>query len=208
METPPAIQQISDSYEKFFIEIWVDDCAYHMVWGADSTDDGNDKLVLDKDNNIVLFGKQADALDYILESPDTLFDGLNLEKWAKSGIENGTYTNCSFSLSHLLRLIEEDRFINLYKTTQHAGLDWVNFINLVSDYSHQTGNEHLLELRRGSSIDSFWDFIYDTFFWTIPERELAERQKEAVAKFDYLEFKADAMALLNHFKSHLVIWPW
>ena len=207
MDTLQRAKQLCIAYEKYLITIRFDEVDYYLVWGADSTDRGDDKLLVDEEKNILLFRKQPDALTYILEASTPLLDVHKLKEWATASLTVGTYSSYLYDLDELRKLVDNDRLRLDEKARREDVLYWVNFINLVGDYAIQINEVYLLKARESESIRSFWEYGYDTFFWTIPEPELTVRQESSLAAFQYAPFKTELLNLLLYIKSCFVVLP-
>lgn len=134
-----------------------------------------------------------------------MFDGVRLQQWAQASLIQGWYACTHYDLDELLTLLSQER-LNIQTGAAKADLwYWVNFMNLVGDYAYQVEDETLLAIRETDSIRSVWAYTYDTFFWTIPAPELADRQQESLYTFDYASFQKEAKRLISYFQSHLEV---
>ena len=200
-----TLEKLCAQYEKYIISLRLADTTYYLVWGSDSTDESKDKMLLDARQNILLFRSPIQAFHYIVATADSGFDSEVLVQWAQASLIQGWYACVHYDLEELSLLLSQDRLKIKIGVAKADLRYWVNFMNLVGDYAHQIQDEALLAIREMNAIASFWEFTYDTFFWTIPEPELANRQQESLREFHYASFQKEAQLLLACFRARLVV---
>lgn len=196
---------ISDSYGKYFIAIKADGKEHYLVWGEDTTDDCNDKILLDETEKILLFRSMFDALQYVLKPSIKRFDSTNMQAWSKACVERGPCLSCTYNLDILVSLINEDQFADVQNGERADWLHLLNFAHLVSDYAYQTHDSYLLHLYKSELITMFLDHVYSTYLWTTPKQELVNQPSVASWALHYARFKAASIELINRFKSRCII---
>lgn len=206
MKSTAIFEAISDSYGKYIATIKADDSEGYLVWGEDATDDRKDKLLLDSTDNVLVFKSTTDVFLYILHSPAVLFDEENTSDWAKACLETQPLSSYTYNLESTLSLINSGRFRYLQSSAKEECQDVLNLLHLISDYAYQIDNAYLLELYRGEAVSAFSDYVYDNFFWTIPDEELSVRNRQAPWGSFYPQFIQDVTDLVYTFRSRMVYW--
>ncbi len=200
-------EEINVKYEKWLITFQLDTLVYYSVWGADSTDDGNDKLWIDDQQRILLTVDPAKSIDIILSKALPTFDAENLMNWAlehnvnQSSFKDDSLTN----FDTLIRKAASIRYDNLQKIKPKVASDLINFINLFGDYAYQTNEDSLLKIHSNPSVRIFWEFMYDAYFWTIPPEELKERQENLLRGYDAGQCKEGLQEMIRVFISRFLV---
>jgi len=79
-------------------------------------------------------------------------------------------------------------------------------LNFVTDFGEQIAHKELMDLWENSSVHSFWEFMYDTYFWSIPAEELADRQGKLLAEYTGELCQQTLQRMLDLFIAHLHIY--
>lgn len=186
MESDEQRDKINKQYNKWLVAFRLNTLIYYTIWGADSTDDGEDKLWIDDHQRIILFEDPAKLIETIISKTMLTFDTQSLVNWALKQKEY-SFSDEQEALIDLDSLLEQTRFAdftNLITFDAGFAFELVNFINLFGDYASQTNEDFLLKIWRNPSVHSFWEYMYDTHFWTIPAEELRERQEVLLRNYD------------------------
>ncbi|WP_018619221.1 hypothetical protein [Spirosoma luteum] len=207
MKKSEKTEEINLKYEKWLIAFKLNTLVYYSAWGADSTDDRNDKLWIDDQQRILLTEDSTKSIDAIISKALPAFDAENLTNWAlehkvnKSSFKDSALTN----FDNLIRKVDIIRYDNLHKISPKVASDVVNFINLFGDYTYQTKDDFLLKIHSNPSVRIFWEFMYDAYFWTIPPEELKERQEELLRGYDAGQCKEALQEMIRVFISRFFI---
>ena len=207
MKKSEKTEEINVKHEKWLITFQLNTLVYYSVWGADSTDDGNDKLWIDDQQRILLIADPAKLIDAIISKALPTFDTENLMSWAlehnvnKSSFKDNFLTN----FDTLIRKADSIKYDNLQKINPKVASDIVNFINLFGDYAYQTKDDFLLKIHSNPSVRIFWEFMYDAYFWTIPPEELKERQEELLRGYDAGQCKEALQEMIRVFTSRFLV---
>ncbi|WP_138990705.1 hypothetical protein [Larkinella sp. C7] len=209
MNIPEKIDEINIKYNKWVIAIHLNNVTYHTIWGYDSlTKNGDTKLLLDSKKNILLFKTRHDSITAVLTTEIPVFDTEKTTNWAKEiqKIVNLYEDESVNNLDHLQSIIERFNFENIDNIAPEDAQNIVNFVNLFTDYADQIGDSSLLILWNNPAIKSFWEYLYNQFFWTIPADELKEKQAEVLENYKADACKKGLMDMLAVFKSRLVVY--
>lgn len=187
----PASQQASEKYRKYLIQVQLDNTPYYLVWGTDMSDrEEKDNLLIDQQQRILLFSSLDQVRDWILKPTSPLFDASNLKAWAETLTKLAV--DSVYDLDYLTALMTSPLKEEQILKSPDISNDLINFINLFGDYAYQLENDELVNLHRQPSIGLFFDYCYDTYFWTIPPEEWQRRHDLFTRTFQFTEFK-DAM---------------
>lgn len=147
---------ISEKYKKFLLGIVFEGQQYCTVSGADLSDDGIDKLLVDADDNILICSKPADLL-ILIQKDASFFDNKRLHEWAKeiAGIEV-PYATISFDVlaKSSFDLNDTELFNAIYDT-----------VGIVEDYAIQVSDEKLLAIYERDILLQFKDDLANYFLW-------------------------------------------
>ncbi|WP_420148061.1 hypothetical protein [Spirosoma sp.] len=204
MKSGDIFDAISGSYGKYFIGIRISGLEKYIVWGEDSTDNRDDKILLDQSNNVMVFESIPNGLHYILNPNAALFDSQNITDWAKACLSIQPSSNYTHDLDSIVAKIHSDQFNWLSACKREDCWEILNFIHLISDYAYQIDDAYLLDLYQSESVRLFSDYVYDNYFWTIPEEELATRNDQMAWESHYPQFKQNVIDLINTFRSRSV----
>ena len=203
------IDEINLKYNKWVIAIHLNNVTYHTIWGYDSlTKNGDTKLLIDQKKNILLFKTKQGPVEAILTTSIPIFDEDNLTSWGQEilDIVNSYEGESINNLDHLQSIIEGFNFENIDILTPEDAQSIIDFINLFTDYAEQISDPSLLILWNNPSIKSFWEYMYNQFFWTIPSDELKAKQVEILENYKADSCKKALMDMLAVFKSRLVVF--
>ncbi|WP_160716325.1 hypothetical protein [Chitinophaga solisilvae] len=151
------IDNISERYRKYLLQIVFEEQMYYTVSGADFSDQETDKLLVDADGNILLFSLPADLLSVILKGT-SFFDNGILQEWAReiNGIEE------SYAVINLDLLGQNNFYLNdvdLLKSIYDT-------LGIVEDYANQINDERLLALLEKDILLQFKDDLASYFIWS------------------------------------------
>jgi len=184
-------RQASDRYQKYLIQLQLDNTAYYLVWGTDLSDrEEKDNLLIDSQRRILLFSRVEQIRDWILEPASPLFDAPNLVAWAETLTEltvSGVY-DLDYLASLMTSPLKEEQILQSPDITN----DLIDFINLFGDYAYQLDDGELVNLHRQPSVGLFFDYSYDTYFWKSSPDDLQRNHDLFRRAFQFTEFK-DAM---------------
>ncbi|GAB3341494.1 hypothetical protein GCM10027299_55750 [Larkinella ripae] len=198
----PTEKSLSETHQKYIIQIHLQESIQYIVWGTDLSDsEQQDKLLVNHQQAILLFSRIDQIKEAIAQSTAILFDENNLIPWANSFPDSEVDT--VYDLDYLLSLVnselKQEQILQSPKLTH----DLIRFINLFGDYAYQVQQQDLLKLRRKRQIRLFFDYSYDSYFWTLPPDELQRRQKRYIKAFRFTKFKADMKRMLAVFIARL-----
>ncbi|MEZ2440736.1 hypothetical protein AB6805_03375 [Chitinophaga sp. RCC_12] len=151
------INDISEKYCKFLLEIVFAEQKYYTVFGADISDNDIDKLLVNADGSLLLFSTPVELLSLIKKN-NSFFDNEALQEWAReiNGI-NESYAVISFDV--LSKDITDLNDLELFKSIYHT-------LGIVEDYSKQINDERLLALCEQGILVQFVDDLADYFTWS------------------------------------------
>ncbi|WP_421830339.1 hypothetical protein [Larkinella sp.] len=203
------IDEINLKYNKWVIAIHLNNVTYHTIWGYDSlTKNGDTKLLIDQKKNILLFKTKQGPAEAVLTYSIPIFDTENSTNWAQEilDIVNSYEGESINNLDHLQSIVERYTFDNIDCIAPEDAQNIVDFVNLFTDYADQIGDPSLLILWNSPAIKSFWEYLYNQFFWTIPADELKEKQAEILENYQADSCKKALIDMLAVFKSRLVVY--
>lgn len=207
MEIEDELNEVDKKYNKWLVAFRLNTLVYYIAWGADSTDGDEDKLWIDTSQRIILFEDSTKLFDAIVSKTFPVFDAENLVNWAlaRRACESSDRDETLIDFDDLIVRAGVTRYDNLQKFDPEVALHLVNFINLFGDYAIQTNDDLLLEIRRNPSVRIFWEFMYDTYFWTIPPEELKERQEALLIGYDAGQCRKALQEMIDMFINRLSI---
>jgi hypothetical protein len=207
MESRKETDEVNKKHNKWLIAFRLNTLTHYTVWGADSTDNYNDKLWVDDCQRIILFRDPSKLIHAIVAKTFPTFDTENLVNWATAHrlYEFSDGNDALFNLDDLLRQAGVIKYDNLHKVDPKVGLDFVNFINLFGDYASQTNEDSLLKIWRNSSVHSFWEFMYTAHFWTIPSEEREERQEALLSDYEADQCKKVVQEMIDTFVNRFLL---
>ena len=205
------IDAINQSYNKWLISFRIANITYFTVWGYDSTVDvreNSTKILIDKNNKVLLFLNPQMVFDAILTNTTPLFDGEQLRDWATSmrSVTTVEPNEPTFDLDYLALLINESvRFNNIEDIDPKIAKGLIEIISLISDFAEQIKDAYLENLWENPSIRAFWEYLYNAHFWTIPADELKIQQKVLMQDYNGEDCKKALQKMLEIFRVRLVI---
>ncbi|GAB3916419.1 hypothetical protein [Larkinella terrae] len=191
---------VSETYRKYLIKVKLNEAFYYMMWGTDMADsEQQDKLLLDPENRILLFSRIDQIADFIAANSISVFDESNFHPWLAALTGSDAYT--AYDLDYLQTLLssalKEEQILQNPDITSEL----IGFFNLYGDYAYQLEEDFLFKPYRKPQLQLFFDYCYDTFFWSIPPDKLTRRQAAIKSKFRFSKFKTDMLRLLTIFIS-------
>lgn len=176
----------SEKFSKFLIKIIYYQKEYYTLAGADlTTFNKEDKLLIDVDNNFLLFENIEQLLGFI-EMSDTLFDVENIISWSKS--EDAKPTAIQYQTVNI-DILKLDDFDILNE-------EQINKVKSIVDhiywYSEQVNNNILKNILSSEAIETIDDTYMNTYIWSgvEPKEISADLQSQFVPKLNelYSEF--------------------
>ncbi len=207
MESENEIDKVDKKYNKWLTAFRLNTLIHYTVWGADSTDGDNDKLWIDDYQRIILFEDPAKLFDAIVSKTFPTFDTENLVSWAlaRRAYKFSDRDVALTDFDDLIRQAGVIRYDDLQKVDPEVANDVVNFINLFGDYASQTNEYSLVKIWKNSSVHIFWEFMYDTYFWTIPSEELKERQEALLNGYEPEQCRKAMQEMIDTFINRFFI---
>ena len=205
------IDLISEKYRKYLIKIKISDSSYYFIHGADITDDYKDKLLIDSNKKILLFGKLEDLFNYI-EQSNYLFDVDNFKKWIKSLREffGNKYPEhleyCIYDMNLIRLLFIDFKSNDIFNYGKVYLEEYASFINLVDDYSNQMKNKALSDLLEELNIRLLWDYFYDFHIWKTSEEKKMEFQNKINTEWSEESFRKNFSKIYNTFISSTLVY--
>ena len=197
---------ISEKYARCVIEIqWKQQVSF-LLWGADTTVfNENDKFLVNRQGLILLFVEVESLIQYIRDNNFIAFDEETTKAWARQYAGSIAYS--SFDFDHIRSSTQTSIDLNAISEQHTSTL--LNFINFFGDYAHQREAEGrtLLTLYRRKSIETFFDFAYDTHFWTSPDDPGYQSLDELdFLHFDEEDFRITVRQMIELFMANTVTW--
>jgi hypothetical protein len=147
----------SAHFSKYLTGIIYNGASYYTVSGADSTDQEADKLLVDTNEQLLLFSDREHLIRAILNT-NHFFDIELLHAWAREShdIENA-YTVIDLDVLSLrdIHVTQTDLLKSVYIT-----------IGIVEDYAYQTNNRALISLLESDIVRLHYDIFADYFLWS------------------------------------------
>lgn len=157
-------ETISEQYGKYLIKCSFDFKSYYIVWGIDLNDDSTDKLLIDRNQNIVLFNSISDIKAYCNNTICEFKDRDNLIKWVGNITkESKAYTVIKFEYLLIVDFKVDSDISELYA-----------LLGIIQDYANQVQNLKLIELLSSKQVDLFMDVCSNFFIWKSTERKAFE----------------------------------
>jgi hypothetical protein len=154
---------VPDLFQKYLIEICIFGSKYYTVWGADVSQNGDDKLLVGKSGEILVYTDLQKLRKHLFENQDLYFDFSNFVQWLQKYSFEDFHSSFDFNiLENQVSIIAES--INHKKREVLMGL--LNNINLVLDYAYQTRDTLLIDLSKKDEVLLFKDFVYGRYFWS------------------------------------------
>lgn len=174
---------VSEKYRKYVYKIVKDGLHWYVSERADmDTFNKDDKFLINKTGQILLFKDVASVVAQIKASQSIPFDKLRFKKWAQ--YYKGTEAYITYNLDTIQRIVSGP--ISLEDITKEETTELINFINFYSDYAYQREAENpmLLALYREKEIETFHDYAYDNYMWN----SLEYSHMKSLNEIDYLQF--------------------
>ncbi|MFD1142995.1 hypothetical protein ACFQ4C_17850 [Larkinella insperata] len=199
-----ATDNQNEFYRKYLIQLNLNAGFFYGVWGTDMSEEEHpDYLLLDHQDRILLVTAGEQLLPLITQGGAKLFDADNLTAWIQSltDFTPDAAHDLDYMGSILRSELRQEQILNSPSLTKEL----IDFINLYGDYAYSLDDDFLVGLHRKPQIRLFFDYCYDTYFWTIPPAELERRQASYLKKFRFAKFKSDMLRMLTVFIDHCSI---
>ncbi|MBO9205280.1 MULTISPECIES: hypothetical protein [Niastella] len=154
------IENASEKYRKYLLEITYDNQCYYTVSGLDLEDEEKDKLLINSKKQLVLFSDVASLLKAI-KNGDYYFDKNNIQKWeAAFSSSDGPYAAIDFDIlgKPAIDFTDPATLISIHLT-----------IGILSDFAIQVDDKLLLARLYQSIIEEFKDSVMDYAIWKTTE---------------------------------------
>tara|TARA_Y100001949_G_scaffold160704_1_gene152492 strand:- start:14 stop:622 length:609 start_codon:yes stop_codon:yes gene_type:complete len=150
---------ICQQYLTWVIRISSDSLAQPVlvIWLTDSTDQDQDKFVVNQQNKIIGAEDFETLLEEVMNVKSKLPDPVNTIAWLNkvNGME------CSSTLFEL-EILEDSIQTKTFNTRTIT--EAINIINLCGDFDEQTGDLEIRTLRNKPNIRQLWEYGYNEIF--------------------------------------------
>lgn len=161
-----------------------------LIWLTDTTDEDEDKLVVNSLNKIIASDNFDHLVEEALKIKSTLPDPVNTLTWLHD-VQGLECTPTNYELESIEESMSSTAFNK--KSINEA----VNFINLCGDFDEQTGDQEIRTLRNRPNIKRLWDYGYDEIFW----KEFGSKEEIEPMRLPELQTNPE---LLNNEMSQLI----
>lgn len=181
MNSQINIDDISENYQKFALEIISDSINGFFFNGTDVSNEDEEFFLMDH-MKIAVFSSIQHLREYIINKPVDLIDSSNCINWAKEHKPNVPYAIFDFHtlLKEIPKKIDSDKIWQDYELLSEL----INAVNLIQDYGIQFGKsefENILELKE---IRILWEHFYDEYFWKKEKKTVFNARTKNYAKVD------------------------
>lgn len=150
------INDVSERYRKYLLEIVFVEQKYYTVFGADISDNYIDKLLVDADGSLLLFLSPMDLFSLIPKNT-SFFDNGALQEW--TGRVAGIIDPYAvYFFDDLSKDIFDLNDLELFRSIYHT-------LGIVEDYSKQINDERLLAFFEKDILLQFVDDLANYFTW-------------------------------------------
>lgn len=192
---------ISEKYRKYVIKVrTAHKSSYYLLWGTNLENEDEDYLMLDSNNNIIVFSKIKTLIFYVKQTND-LLDYFNTKKWAEEYRNNRAYT--SYDLFSINSFLNEVNSVEEYE--EENAKDLISFISLFSDYAYQLNNSRYLKLYKEDNLEIFRDYLNLRFFWKTAEDSYVSELNEKIRNLNFLKVKELVKEMIFTFESSLLL---
>ncbi|GAB3882233.1 hypothetical protein [Spirosoma agri] len=203
------LEEINVAHNKWVIGFRLEGAQLYSVWGADSTDSGNDKLWIDEYQNIITFGTFQQPIEAVLTSSLPLFDSDNVHRWASLIMEHGHSNKPTsvyiYDIDRISKQIDQIDFDNLEANSPDLMHELITILNLVGDYVLQIDDKAAMKTWGNSSLRLFQEYMYNAYFWTIPPEELKHKQAELLRNYNAFDCEQSLTKTLLIFRERLQV---
>lgn len=164
----PTNRDISALHYKWILKLIITGKPYFVLWGYDKTDEGKTKMLLDVDNNLLLFKSPTELLSYISKKKG-LFDTKHTLKWhAKLNVpvRSNSVINIDLLQNAILKFEDKVSFEEL-----------MNAWDIVDDLAYQTDDKKLLRLCQSKQTKHFFYLNYNKYLSTKVEKNIQKDLK-------------------------------
>ncbi|WP_416864769.1 MAG: hypothetical protein ACMVP2_19765 [Imperialibacter sp.] len=190
------------TYQKWFIQIELRRLAKPLilVWITDRTDNDTDKLIVDKNNQVVAAHDHRQLIHFLKDNKSILPDSLNTISWTND-IER---FEKAYPTIYDIIAIEASLKSNGF--TKASVYESINFINLFNDLADQLDDLQLRSLTNKQAVRNLWDFGYNEIVW----KEFGEDEElpsVSISQFptDYNALSAALSQMIDAFIERLVV---
>ncbi|RED93001.1 hypothetical protein [Marinoscillum furvescens] len=155
-----------------------------VIWLTDSTDQDQDKFVVNQQNKIIASEDYETLLEVTLKVKPTLPDPVNTLTWLNKVCE----MDCSSTLFEL-EVLEDS--IQTRTFNKRTITEAINFINLCGDFDEQTGDLEIRTLRNKPNIRQLWEYGYNEIIW----KEIGSNEQDEPVRLP--ELRANSGQLSN-----------
>lgn len=164
----PTNRDISALHDKWILKLIITGKPYYVLWGYDKTDEGKTKMLLDVDNNLLLFKSPTELLSYISKKKG-LFDTKHTLKWHAElnvPVRSNSTTNIDLLQNAILKFEDKVLFEEL-----------MNAWDIVDDLAHQTDDKKLLRICQSKQIANLFDLSCNLYLWKRDEKNVQKNMK-------------------------------
>lgn len=164
----PTNRDISALHYKWILKLIITGKTYFVLWGYDKTDEGKTKMLLDVDNNLLLFKSPTELLSYISKKKG-LFDTKHTLKWHAElnvPVRSNSATNIDLLQNAILKFEDKVLFEEL-----------MNAWDIVDDLAHQTDDKKLLRICQSKQIANLFDLSCNLYLWKRDEKNVQKNMK-------------------------------
>lgn len=195
------IDNLSMKYKKYISLIILNNSNYYLISGEDT--EGNDRLLINDKNEILLSHDILKLANY--SRYNKVFDNSNFKKWVNTILpllkENKHYYYAEFDLDSIYKnYISSQRNILLNNSRANYN-EYINFINLVHDYSLQANSDILIKLINNKYVNLFWEISYDKCLWK--KNSSSDNEKGIFKSFDNNTFRVSIAKIYSIFISNI-----
>jgi hypothetical protein len=187
------MNEISEKYKKFIIEIKINKVSRLFITGMDISKSDDDFVLVDPSDNILMFENIEQIIDFV-EMENDIIDARNFKKWAQELIYEKPYI--SFDLDRITQKIRHsDSIVEIERNYLSQILD---LINIIGDYTYQVKDNDLTTAIDDKPIEHFKEFYMDTYIWDNVESDVSAKN------LNFIEFKISLGRLIIAFTKHFV----
>ncbi|WOK07751.1 hypothetical protein RT717_03820 [Imperialibacter roseus] len=190
------------TYQKWFIQLesWRLAKPLILAWITDRTDNDADKLIVDKNNQVVAAYDHRQLIRFFKDNKSILPDSLNTISWTND-IER--FEKAYPTIYNIIAIESSLKSNGFSKASVYES---INFINLFNDLADQLDDPQLRSLSDKQEVRNLWDFGYNEIFW----KEFGEQEELAsvsIPQFqtDYNVLSSALSQMIDAFIERLVI---
>ncbi len=191
-------QVLSEKYGKWIVEYTSDKCKkpIFFVWLTDTSDNNQDKLIVNKKGKIVATKSIGKTLK-VVQKLSSLPDAKSTQKWIKKSRALDHLSSNVVSIKKLEKKIESSELTALEIE------QLVDFLSLFGDYETQMGVKEDKLVSQKGTLAALGEYYYNQIFW--PSLNEEKKHKPAKFKINPKKLAADFKNARKSFEKCLVI---